>query len=181
MHNSRICITLACCLLTTASFAGAQNGKPGLWDVSSKITYQHPGRVGMFSDPQSASPTDPAPALPVCYSQQLIDKFGIMLPPSLRDCTYSNVARKANSMSADLVCIGRMGGKGSIEASWTDDEHVQGKIHFVARGNQGPTHTTMSLAWTEESSAVFKSADCGDIKPRTIPPPKPQASRRPIP
>ena len=181
MHKFRICITLACCMFSTLLFASAQNGKAGLWDVSSKITYQHPGRVGMFSDTQSATqPSDPAPPLPVCYSQQVIDKFGIILPPSLRDCALSNVVRKPNSMSADLVCTGRMGGKGSIEASWSDDEHVQGKIHFVATANQGPNHSMMSLAWTEDSTGVFKSADCGDVRPRVIPPPKTQVGRRSI-
>jgi hypothetical protein len=81
------------------------------------------------------------------------------------------VVQKSNSFSADMTCKGSYNGKGSIESTWTDDEHANGKIRFVAKSRQSTNQLMMT--WTQESTAVFKSADCGTVKPRTIPPATP--------
>jgi Protein of unknown function (DUF3617) len=103
----------------------------------------------------------------VCLTQAQIDKYGVILPPSLRDCEISNVVQKPNSFSADMMCKGAYNGKGSIESIWTDDDHASGKVRFVAKSRDSAA--PMSIAWTQESTAVFKSPDCGSVKPRPMP------------
>jgi hypothetical protein len=137
--------------------------------LSTITTIQQSGnRVGMFaSTSPGSSPTGNAQTIPVCLTEPLIDTYGIALPPSLRDCEISNVQRKPDSITADMTCKGRYSGKGSIESTWSDDEHGTGKVHFIGKMKEGSNLLTMG--WTQSSTAVFKSQDCGSIKPRTLP------------
>jgi hypothetical protein len=168
MRKNRLWIPFGCGLFAMTMLASAHAQKAGLWEVSSTLTFQKPGSVGMFSGTQAggAAPAG-GQALPVCLTQELIDKYGVILPPSLRDCQLINVVKSPNGMRADMACSGRMNGKGSIETSWPDDEHAQGKIHFTSKSGQGAQ--AMIMTWTQDSSAAFKSADCGSVRPRAIP------------
>jgi hypothetical protein len=178
MRNTRVWMTLGFCL-TPALLAGAQSGKAGLWAVASRTTFQQSGTVGVMNAPQPLDPpSDANPGLAVCLSQEVVDKFGVILPPSLRDCEYSHIVRQPNHLTADVACTGRMNGRGSVDASWTDDDHVIGKIHFVVKAKHGP-EKTMTMAWTQDSNAVYKGSDCGQIKPRVLPPKEAQASAVP--
>jgi hypothetical protein len=158
------------CLLAVVPFSGAQSRKAGLWEITTKTAILQPGnRVGTTinngSDTQAQS-TEPA-GLPVCLTQAQIDKYGVILPPSLHDCELSNVVQKPDGISADMTCKGTYNGKGSIESTWTDDDHASGKIRFVAKTRD--TSRPMSITWTQEAIAVFKSTDCGNVKPRPTP------------
>ena len=170
MPKAHICLTLTFCLLAGFHLSRAQSRKAGLWEMTSKTTILQPGnRVGTTINNGSgtqaqASETEP---LPVCLTQAQIDQFGVILPPSLRDCQLSNVAQKPDSFSADMMCMGTYNGKGSIQSTWTDDDHASGKIRFVAKSRD--SSTPMSITWTQESTAVFKSPDCGSVKPRAMP------------
>lgn len=169
MRKTHVWITLSFCLLTMATIAPAQNRKAGLWEITSKTTFQQPGNVGMFSATQSGqAPSGDIPAVPVCLSKELIEKFGVVLPPSLRDCQLTNVVNKPDSLMADLTCTGRSNGKGTIETSWSDDGHATGKIHFSSKAKAGPDKT-VTMTWTQDSTAVFKSEDCGSVSPRKMP------------
>jgi hypothetical protein len=81
------------------------------------------------------------------------------------DCQASNLKKTATSRSADLVCTGRLNGKGTLEASWSGNTE-RGKVSFVGTMQSG----TISLPaeYTVEFSSVFKSSDCGDVKPGAI-------------
>jgi hypothetical protein len=170
MRKLRVFFILMLCLLAVVPFSGAQSRKAGLWEVTTKTAILQPGnRVGTTinngSDTQAQS-TEPA-GLPVCLTQAQIDKYGVILPPSLRDCELSNVVQKPDGVSGDMICKGTYNGKGSIESTWTDDDHASGKIRFVAKSRD--TSKPMSITWTQESTAVFKSPDCGNVKPRPMP------------
>lgn len=166
-----ICLTLMLFLFAECRLAEAQSRKAGLWDITSKTSILQPGnRVGTTLNNGSQEPpqSSEAPgALPACLTQAQIDKYGVILPPSMRDCDISNVVQKPNGVSADLVCKGTYNGKGSIESTWTDDDHATGKIRFVAKGRD--SSQPMSITWTQEATAVFKSPDCGNVKPRPMP------------
>jgi hypothetical protein len=60
-----------------------------------------------------------------------------------------------------------MSGKGTIVASWTDADHTISKTHFTGtlRAGQSPK----PVEWTVDSTSVFKSVDCGDVKPIASP------------
>ena len=171
MPKLRVFFILLLCLLAIVPFSGAQARKAGLWEMTSKTSILQPGnRVGTTINNGSQEPSqssEPAAGLAVCLTQAQIDKYGVVLPPSLRDCDISNVVQKPDGVSADLVCKGTYNGKGSIESTWTDDDHATGKVRFVAKSRD--SSTPMSLAWTQESTAVFKSPDCGNVKPRPMP------------
>ena len=104
----------------------------------------------------------------VCVTQQQIDKYGAIIPQTRGNCTVSNVVKKDNGMTADLVCTGAMSGKGAIEESTSSDgEHAKGKMHFSGSVQMG--QNSKPVEWTTESSSVFKGADCGNVKPMVIP------------
>ena len=78
----------------------------------------------------------------------------------------TNIVKKPNGMTADMVCTGTMTGKATLESFSTDGERAKGKVHFIGSLHAGAK--TMPMEWTTESSAIFKTADCGDVKPFPI-------------
>lgn len=163
MRNlSSLCLL---CGLVLAVEAGAQETKAGLWEIASAISFQRSGQVGMFGEVANGPSLDNAPRAQVCFTRELIDRYGVILPPSLKDCQLSHVARTSNRMTADMICTGRTRGTGSMEATWSDASHVRGKVHFAETFKEGPRALTMG--WTQEVAAEFKSADCGSVKPRS--------------
>ena len=70
-------------------------------------------------------------------------------------------------MTADLVCSGRMIGKGEVQASWSDGTHATGRIHFAGTMQAGPN--TLPVEWTVDSSSVYKGPDCGSVQPMPMP------------
>lgn len=147
--------------------AWAQSRKPGLWALTSTTTWQQspvPAGVGGSSAGGGGnSPFDGGTSITqVCFTQQQIDKYGAILPP-ISGCRVTNLVKRANSMTADMVCTGRMSGKGSLESSWTDGEHATGKIHFVGSMQVGPN--SRPIEWTTASTAIYKGSDCGSVKP----------------
>jgi len=135
----------------------AQTRRAGLWELTSTQTWQK------SPFPPGANPAGVGPhTTKVCLTQKQIDKYGAIVPQS-RGCQVTNIVKKANGMTADMVCTGAMSGKGTLESTLIDDSHAKGRVHFVGSIQAGPNH--MPVEWTAESSSVFKSADCGDVKP----------------
>jgi hypothetical protein len=164
MHKTRVSITFAGCFLLAAVLVSAQARKPGLWEVTATQTWQQ----SPFPQALSGAVGGGASALGggrhttlVCLTQQQIDKYGAV--PQSRGCQMTNIVKKSDGMTADMVCTGPMSGKGTLEAHAIDDEHSKAKVHFVGSLQAGPN--TMPVEWTLESSSVFKSADCGNVKP----------------
>jgi hypothetical protein len=158
-------------MLAVALPAWTQN-KAGLWAVTSTSSFRLEGAAASAIGENEASNSRRGgpQTVPMCLTPEVIQRYGVILPPSLRDCRLSNVVRQSSSMTADMVCDGRIKGKGTIESSWTDAEHAQGKIHyFDSMSNDG---NTVTMGWTEEATAVYKGADCGRVPPRKIPPDK---------
>jgi hypothetical protein len=166
MRGLGIGITLGCCLLGAAVDASAQARKPGLWEVTSTMTWQQsPFPAGM---PAGASAAFGGPhTMQVCVTQAQIDKYGAPLPQTRGDCQMTNMVKKPNGMTADMECTGRMSGKGTLEASWIDDGHATAKMHFVGTMQAGPS--PKPVEWTTTSTSVFKGADCGSVQPMTMP------------
>lgn len=128
---------------------------------------QSPFPAGMT--PPAGSPFAGGPSTKqICLTQAIIDKYGAPPPQSRAgDCTVTNVQKSDHGMTANMVCTGRMTGSGAVESSWSDPEHAAGKVHFTGtvQGRNG----TMPIEWTNESTSVFKGADCGSVQPLPIP------------
>lgn len=169
MSKTRVSIALGCCLSALAIFSWAQGlRQPGLWEVTSTMSWQKSPLPPGFTMPAGIkSPfSGQTITVQVCYTQAMIDRYGAPLSPN-RDCQVTNVVKGAGSMTADMVCSGRMNGKGTVEASWTDPGHSKGKMHFA--GTMAAGANPMPVEWTTEYSSTFKGADCGSVKPLPMP------------
>jgi len=156
----KVSASLLCFILMATVFAWAASRKPGLWEITSTMTWQQSPM------PNGAPPPGPmsgSHTSQVCLTQAMIDKYGAPLPQSRNDCQVTNVRKGEHSMTAEMVCSGRMTGKGTLESSWTDAEHATGKVHFTGTAQFGPT--PHPIEWTSESTSVFKGDDCGSVKP----------------
>ncbi len=170
MRSTRIWITFSCCFFALAAFLWAETRKPGLWELTTTQTWQQsPFPPGITPPGGANSPfAGGTHTSQVCLTQQQIDKYGAIVPQTRGGCQVTNIAKKGNSMTADMICTGMMSGKGIIEeSSSSDGEHAKGKVHFTGSLQLGPN--TKPIEWTIDSSSVFKGTDCGNVKPIAIP------------
>jgi hypothetical protein len=157
MRRNRVWLAAGACTFAMVFSLWAQARKPGLWEVTSTQTWQK------SPFPQGVTPPGAGPhTIQVCLTQQQIDKYGA-ITPHMPGCTVSNIDKKDSGMKADLICTGRFSGKGTIESTATDSEHAKGSIHFAGTMQMG--QNAGAIEWTSESTSVFKSADCGSVKP----------------
>ncbi len=158
MRIHRNLILVGVCSLAVGLSAWAQGRKAGLWEVTATMTWQQsPFPTGLGQIGGGPHTTQ------VCVTQEQIDKYGTVPPHEQGNCQVTNIVKKANGMTADMVCTGPMGGKGNLEASWTDDSHSTSKLHFLGVMQMGPN--SKPVEWTVESTSVYKGPDCGSVKP----------------
>jgi hypothetical protein len=170
MKKTRIMITMICCLFVLALFALAQAfRKPGLWEMTSTMSWQQsPLPAGVNLPPGMKSPfSDMTTTTRVCLTQAMIDKYGAPMAQSNKDCKIVNVVMHATSMTADLICSGKMNGKGEVSSSWPDGNTAKGRMHFAGTMQSGPN--TMPVEWTVISTSTYKGPDCGSVKPLPMP------------
>ena len=170
MHKTRIRIAMACCLFALALTASAQmNRKPGLWEMTSTMTWQQsPMPPGMQMPAGANNPFGGgAHTSQVCVTQAMIDKYGAPVPQSRGGCTVSNIKLLPGTMSADWICTGQMAGKGTVESSWSDSDHATSKVHFTGVMQMGPQSTPVE--YTIQANSTYKGSDCGSVKPNPIP------------
>ncbi len=152
---------LVACGLVVGLTASAQSRKPGLYVVTTTMTWQKSPFPGMMAHMGRKPHTTK-----VCVTQAEIDKYGTAPPRAQRDCKIENVVKKANGMTAEEVCTGPMSGKGDIQASWTDATHTTTKVHYVGAMKMGSE--SKPIEWTVESASVYEGADCGKVKPMKV-------------
>lgn len=166
MRHSQLLIASGFWLCVGSAIASAGSREAGLWEMTSTTTWQKaPSSSGPDGNPMKGG----THTTQVCLTQEMIDKFGALLPHSRGQCTISNKVIAPGTVSADYVCSGSMSGKGALQSTWSDNEHEKGSIHFVGTMQVGSE--SQPIEWTTESTTVFKSADCGGIKPAAMPKP----------
>jgi hypothetical protein len=109
----------------------------------------------------------------VCVTQEQLDKYNAIVPGQQgpqHNCQVTNVVKTANGMTADMVCTGNMSGKGSMQSSWSDTEHASGSVHFIGTMQMG--QNSRPVEWTSKTNSIFKSSDCGNVKPIVTAPSK---------
>jgi hypothetical protein len=158
-------------LLGSSITASPQDRKPGLYEVTLTTTTVSP----------SANAYPPR-TMQVCLTQEMIDKYGAIVPDNLtRACQLENVVKKPGGTTADLTCSGFIMGKGTLVVSWSDSEHTKGNIHFS--GTIRPGDNEIKIEWNAATSSVYKGSDCGTLKPAQPPqssaPPTPPAGTQP--
>jgi hypothetical protein len=168
MREIRPWIAGICCLLALTTVDWAETRKAGLWEMTTTMTWQHSPFVSGTVGGPSMSGTHTTQA---CLTQEMIDKYGALLPQSRGQCIIANKVMFLGGMTADWVCSGRISGKGALESTWSDLQHAKGKVHFV--GMFQMEDGAKPIEWTTESTSVFKSADCGSVKPMPLPESRP--------
>lgn len=151
-----------------AKEGAAQGKKPGLWEIEASEEYQcTDSALCRHSDPPSF----------VCLTQTFIDKYGSSLFFPDGHCMIVSLKKKTNSMAAVFECkeysqeyidansssghtIKNPRVKRTLESSWTT---VSEEGRYAGATDRGPD------TYSEEYTSVFKSADCGDVKPYVIP------------
>ena len=164
MRKTRVWIAMGFCLFFISLSASAQaNRKPGLWEMTSTMTWQQSPKPGGMTMPGGGAHTSQ-----VCLTQAMIDKYGAPVPQSRNNqCQIANIQMKPKSMTADWICTGQMAGKGTLEGSWTDPDHSTSKVHFTGSMQMGPN--AMPVEYTMVATSVYKGADCGSVKPVPMP------------
>ena len=140
MRTKRIMTMVGCGFLAVSAFVWAQTRKAGLWEVTSNMTWQQsPMPAGMPAGAAGAnSPfAGGTKVTKVCLTQEQIDKYGGIMPETRSGCQVTDIVKKPGSMSAAMVCEGRITGKGTVESSWTDEDHAKGKVHFTGSVQAG--------------------------------------------
>lgn len=169
MRKTRVWIAVGSLIFTGAMFAGAQpkkveTRKAGLWEISTTITWkQSPFIPGSVSGPAKNG----TQTRDVCLTQEMIDQYGALLPQSRGNCHIANKVMQLGGMTADWVCQGSITGKGALESTWSDLEHSTGKLHFQGTFQAGGQ--LKPIEWTTESTATFKSENCGNVQPAPLP------------
>ncbi len=157
-------IGFAGCAWAASMLAGAQaDRKPGLWEVTSKTTWQQSPFAGAAQKPDAPVTAAPETTM-VCLTQEMIDKYGGPIPQAHNKCQLTNVNRTAKGMTADWVCSGQLNGKGSIHSSWNDNNHSSGKVHFSGTMQMGEAGSR-PVEWTNQFTAIYKRQNCGNVKP----------------
>ena len=166
MRKTRIRITMGCCLCAIAALAWAQGkGKPGLWEVT---TTRSMGGMQMPANvpPEVAARMGGGPMTSqVCVTQAMVDKYGGPPPQSRGNCQVTNMTTKPDGYSAEIACTGQFSGKGTVDTTILDSDHVKTKMHMT--GSAGPQGHPIDI--TMESNSVYKGPDCGSVQPPTIP------------
>ncbi len=152
------------CLLSAPVINFAQTRRAGLWEISTTTTWQKSADTpGAFVDPAIGG----THTKNICLTQEMIDKWGALLPQSRGQCHIEDKVMKPGGSTAKWVCSGKMKGQGTLETDWADLEHETGTLHFTGTILVGAE--TKPVEWTTVSSSVFKSSDCGSVKPQILP------------
>lgn len=159
MSVSRSVFIAIPCIVGAALFAWAQSPKPGLYEVTSKMTWQHSPFPSGMQDPRGSGPH----STQVCVSQAEIDKYNGPKPAAHGgNCQVGDIRKSERGMTAEISCGAPMTGKGTVETTWTDSGHSKSKVHFT--GSMSIGQDTKNIEWTLESESTFKSANCGSVK-----------------
>jgi len=154
-------LVVAPCAISVALIVQAQSPKAGLYEVSSKMTWQHsPFPEGMQAPSGSGGPH----TTKVCVTQAQIDKYNGPKPSAHGgNCQVGNIQKNQHGMTAEITCGVPMTGKGKVETTWTDSGHSKSKVHFTGSMKMGQESKT--IEWTVQSQSTFKGGNCGGVKP----------------
>lgn len=168
--NKSVGIAVSLLLLAPgAAFAG--HGKAGLWNVTSSMTMANmpqmpPQAMAMMKQRGMKMPGMGEPmTTQICMTQADVDSG---IPPRMNgqgeSCQSHVTANAASSVSADMVCSGRMQGTGHLQVSYSSAEHYQGSYSFKGTAQGHPADMTDSF------KGDWVKADCGAVKPIARPP-----------
>jgi hypothetical protein len=175
-------------VLITAALAGgavcatAQSMKPGLWEVSNKMTGGSGEAGKTLTEAQkqlAAMPADQrkmmedmmaqqgvgmgaggAMATKVCMTREMVERNEVATQQG--DCKQTSSPRSGNSMKFSFVCT-RPPSSGDGQITFVSPEAYTMKMTLTTTANGKAERMNM------DASARFVSAECGNIKPLALP------------
>jgi hypothetical protein len=170
---------VAAAVAVLASAAGAQNLKPGLWEVSHKmqsasgqmeqgmgqmqrdLANMPPEQRKMVEEMMARQGTKMGPAgggmsLKVCMTKEMVEKDE--LPAQQGDCTTTHQSRSGNTMKMAFSCTNPpSSGEGQI--TFHGPESYSMKMVMNTKVDGKPEKMNM------DSSGKWLASDCGNVKP----------------
>jgi hypothetical protein len=147
--------------LALAALAQHPKPKPGLYEVTNKMTWQHsPFPDGMKAPSGTGGPH----TAQTCITQAQIDKYNGPKPEAHGgSCQITNIQKSESGMTADMNCGPPISGKGTIETRWIDSAHSKSKIHFTGSMHVGKE--LKNVEWTIDTDSIYKGPDCKTVTP----------------
>ncbi len=183
MNNSRYITTLT--LLACAASASAQNMKPGLWEVSSKMGGNPQMEQAMAQMEKQMAAMPPAQrkqmqemmdkqgvsfgaaagggmVSKVCMSKEMIDRGQMANPPQQQgNCTSTN-DKTATGYKMKYTCT-NPASSGEGVFTYTSDTAYTLKMTMNGTHQGKPQTTTM------DATGKWLGGDCGTLKPMVLP------------
>jgi len=173
-------LVLAACALAAGS-ASAQNIKPGLWEMTSKIGGNPEMEKAMAQMQQQMASMPPAQrkqmeemmaqrgmqmgtaagggmSVKMCLTKEMVERNDFAAGQAEGDCKHTTQPRVGNTMKMSFVCTNPPS-SGEGEFTFMGNEGYQSKMKITSSSRGKPE--TM----TTESSGKWLGADCGSIKP----------------
>ncbi len=171
MRDDRAIISVAALALLALPATVLADGRPGLWEQKTTMTFDGAGMPKMpaipadkmaqlkamgiqipdFSKPQTTT-------IKTCLTEEEIANQKIPEPKDMGNCTMENRQVSADRMSADLVCTGELQGTGHVEYVFDSETHYTGSMQFNG------SRAGQTIAMTHKSEGTWLGEDCGDVK-----------------
>ena len=170
---------LVAALLACASAAGAQNLKPGLWEITHKM--QSSGQMGqdmaqmqqqmasmppeqrkMMEEMMAKQGVKPGAggaggmSLKTCMTKEMAEKNE--LPAQQGDCTTTHQSRSGNTMKFTVACT-KPPSTGEGQVTFISPEAYSMKMAVTSESRGKPEKMNM------EGGGKWLGSDCGNIKP----------------
>lgn len=166
MTRKQMSGVIAVALILAPGAALAGHGKAGLWNTSSTTNMalaMPPEVAAQMKAMGMAMPKTQTFTSQMCMSQAEVDSSK---PPHIDQgatgCTTKLLSATASSMTAQMICNGRMKGTGNMKISYRGAEHYEGSYDFKGTVEGNPTNMSTSFR------GDWVRADCGAVKPYSL-------------
>ncbi|MEZ0307629.1 MAG: DUF3617 domain-containing protein [Ramlibacter sp.] len=176
---------IAAALAVAATTAGAQNLKPGLWEVTNKMqtaSGQMEAQMAQAQAQMAAMPPEQRKMMEemmaqrgvklgaggpgsgmsakICLTKEMVERNEV--PAQQGDCKTTQHARTGNTMKMSFVCTNPpSNGEGQVTFVGPDAYNMKMLVNTTVQGK--PEKINM------DGTGKWLSADCGNIKPMEMP------------
>jgi hypothetical protein len=98
----------------------------------------------------------------------MVDKYGGPYSnPQHGNCQVTDISITPGGMTATMICTGQMNATGTVHSTFSDGATTT-IVHLTGTMQMGSTSRPIDM--TMQSTAVYKGAGCGSVKPPPMPP-----------
>lgn len=175
-----LCAVILC---SSAWVASAQDLKPGLWEVNTKMKHSSEEMEKAMAEMQKKMASMPpeqrkkmqemmgkqgmgmtdgtAFGIKMCLTKEMVERLD--MPGQQGDCKRTNSSRSGNTMKMSFVCTKPLS-SGEGQMTFISPEAYVHKMNLSFTGGQGKPEKMLV-----DSSGKWLASDCGAIKPIPLP------------